>query len=349
MNHDFRLSTPILALIAVVASFSLSGTAQAQDPSWSMGVGVGPNITNTDVVGDELKSSIGAALWGSRQWGEMNRFDVSLDYFKFAGSGRSYPSLNGAYGLRFFPDSRLKPFALIGLGVGQANKFPYSTDEHQVCLNLFARGGVDNILYGEKWHIGLMMDFEHVFMDGDQIESAQLALPMLTFSWKFDSEKKSSEATSIRSEPLVDSDKDGVYDNKDRCPNTPRGVKVNSIGCEPKQKVVQTLKVEFDTGKDTIRSSFMQEIDTFGQFMQENSDIKVAIEGHTDSVGSRNYNLKLSDARAKSVRKALIERWNLDPNRITAEGFGPDRPVADNDTSDGRQLNRRVDAVIQSD
>lgn len=70
------------------------------------------------------------------------------------------------------------------------------------------------------------------------------------------------------------------------------------------------------------------------------------IEGHTDSLGSRSYNLDLSRKRAAAVRQALIDRFGIDPKRLSSEGYGPDRPVADNDDEEGRSKNRRVVATF---
>lgn len=339
-------------LIIALALISFTQSSMAEDSEWSLGLGVGPNLSNLDAVGDDLKSSVGAAAWMSRSWGEMNRFDISFDYFKFSGDSQNYPSLNLAYGLRFLPHSRLKPFALIGAGLGQANRFPRADNRHQTCFNLFGRAGVDHILYGQSWSVGLMADFEHVFMDGDDVKSAQLALPMLTFVYRLGSSTKSEAAPRMAIQeppkPKIDSDGDGVFDDKDECPDTPAGARVNSIGCQPKQKVTKTLKVEFETGKDKIRENFMDELDEFGKFMAENADLNVVIEGHTDTVGSRKLNLDLSRRRAAAVRKALIERWQLQPERLKSAGFGPDQPIADNNSPEGRQLNRRVNAVLQS-
>lgn len=319
---------------------SLQLNAEEMAPRWNLGLGIGPNITNADAVGDELNSSVGAALWLSREWGEFSRLDLSFDYFKFEKAGQDYPSLNVAYGFRFFRASRFKPFVVAGLGVGQANKFPYAVDRQQKVFNLFARGGVDEIFSGERWSLGLMVDFEHLFMDGKPITSAQLALPMLTFVWRFANDKEDPAPARI------DSDKDGVYDDKDECPNTARGKRVNSIGCELKQQVTKTLKVGFETASDVIRPAFLSAVDEFGDFMVENSDLQLSIEGHTDSVGSRAYNTALSQRRADAVRRALIERKQIDPSRIKAKGYGPDKPIADNQTPQGRQLNRRVTAVL---
>lgn len=85
--------------------------------------------------------------------------------------------------------------------------------------------------------------------------------------------------------------------------------------------------------------------------MRQYPDTNVVIEGHTDNVDvfhDPSNNIKLSQARADSVRQYLIDQFGIDASRITAVGYGPNRPVADNDTEEGRQKNRRVEAVIET-
>ena len=72
------------------------------------------------------------------------------------------------------------------------------------------------------------------------------------------------------------------------------------------------------------------------------------IEGHTDSVGTATYNQALSERRAMAVRDVLIEAFGIHPGRIDAMGFGEGRPVAENDTEEGRAINRRVEAVVEA-
>ena len=79
--------------------------------------------------------------------------------------------------------------------------------------------------------------------------------------------------------------------------------------------------------------------------MKENPTVKVRFEGHTDSRGSRELNTKLSDNRAKAVMNYMIAN-GIEKNRVSGKGFGPDRPVASNDTEEGRALNRRTELVI---
>ena len=78
------------------------------------------------------------------------------------------------------------------------------------------------------------------------------------------------------------------------------------------------------------------------KLMKDNLELRIEIQGHTDSVGDRDYNQKLSMRRASTVRDYL-SLYGINLGRMTIQGFGPDRPVAGNDTKDGRALNRRVE------
>lgn len=311
-------------------------------PRWSYGLGLGPNITELDAVGDRLKSSVGGAIWGSRTWGERHRFDVSFDYFSFAGNNRNYPALSAGYGWRFFKNSRWTPFLLGGAGVGSANNFPLSTEKNVSTVHLFGRLGVDNLYKKNNWSLGLVADFFYVDMDCKPIENAQLALPMLTLSWNGNETK-----SQVKKQLLVDSDDDGVSDHLDQCPDTPSRVKVNSIGCHKGKKVMKSLKVEFETNRAVVLADYMKIVDEFGQFLKNNPDIKASIEGHTDSVGRDEYNLMLSTARANEVKKLLIQRWKIDPSRLSSVGYGETVPLATNETAEGRSQNRRVIAVLE--
>jgi OOP family OmpA-OmpF porin len=80
--------------------------------------------------------------------------------------------------------------------------------------------------------------------------------------------------------------------------------------------------------------------------MKDYPDLKVVIEGHTDSVGTSAYNKKLSQERAGAVKNYMVEKNGIDSSRITTEGFGKERPIADNATAEGRAQNRRVEAAV---
>jgi OOP family OmpA-OmpF porin len=79
--------------------------------------------------------------------------------------------------------------------------------------------------------------------------------------------------------------------------------------------------------------------------MKDYPDLSVVIEGHTDSVGTAAYNKKLSQERADAVKKYMVEK-GIDANRLKAQGFGEDKPIASNETNEGQQQNRRVEAAV---
>ncbi len=110
-----------------------------------------------------------------------------------------------------------------------------------------------------------------------------------------------------------------------------------------------TLKgIYFDFNKATIKTESKPALDNAAKILTDNPTIKVEIQGHTDSVGSSEYNLKLSDRRAQSVVNYLVQNYGIDINRLTAKGYGKTMPIADNSTAEGRALNRRVEFVILS-
>lgn len=156
--------------------------------------------------------------------------------------------------------------------------------------------------------------------------------------------------------PEDDFDQDNVKDEVDRCPEEPGPPNADpeKNGCPTLTKVtadgmVTLLQpIEFDRGKATIkRGSFpiLQEVATL---MEARATIKIQIQGHTDNIGSRDYNVRLSKERAASVRAHLVQ-LGIDENRLSSEGFGPDKPIDTNQSAEGRSHNRRVDFVIVED
>lgn len=110
--------------------------------------------------------------------------------------------------------------------------------------------------------------------------------------------------------------------------------------------IVLTLgDVFFETGKAVLMPGGLQAIDKLANFLAKNPDRGVLIEGHTDSVGTAEYNMQLSQKRAEAVSEALQKRA-INAERITTKGYGESYPVAGNNTAEGRQLNRRVEIVV---
>ena len=158
--------------------------------------------------------------------------------------------------------------------------------------------------------------------------------------------------------PDPDNDKDGIPDEGDQCPLEAEVVNgfEDDDGCPDVDtqlvkvnravgKIELKQKVYFASGRARIRSQSHALLDEVAEVLKANSTMTVLIEGHTDSVGSNSVNLQLSQRRADAVRTYLIER-QIEPDRLTAIGFGEEKPIDSNRTRRGRERNRRVDFTI---
>ena len=154
-----------------------------------------------------------------------------------------------------------------------------------------------------------------------------------------------------------DRDKDGIPDNTDKCPDEPETINgfQDDDGCadKGKSKVVLTKtkieileKVFFDINKASIQKRSFALLDQVVLVLKANPQIdKLRVEGHTDADGDDAYNFTLSEARAASVRKYLVDH-GVDPVRVSSAGYGETRPITENKTAAGREKNRRVEFAI---
>ncbi|NJN28398.1 MAG: OmpA family protein [Cyclobacteriaceae bacterium] len=114
-----------------------------------------------------------------------------------------------------------------------------------------------------------------------------------------------------------------------------------------KGAVVVLNNIFFDFDKYELKEESFPELKRVAEMMQKNPDVKISVEGHTDNVGTKEYNIKLSERRAKSVVDYLIKA-GVSPDRLQSKGWGMAKPVASNDDEiGGRELNRRVEFIIQ--
>ncbi len=150
--------------------------------------------------------------------------------------------------------------------------------------------------------------------------------------------------------PRPDRDQDRIADVDDKCPDDPenRNGFRDADGCPdevPKEVRNFTGVIEginFDVDKDTIKRESRPRLDNAAELLKQFGELSVEIGGHTDATGSREHNLDLSQRRAESVKKYLVER-GVDEKRLTTRGYGPDKPIATNDTKEGRTKNRRIE------
>jgi len=151
-----------------------------------------------------------------------------------------------------------------------------------------------------------------------------------------------------------DTDGDGIRDDVDACPREKGKPDADpqKNGCPGKVRVTEDEivildQVQFKTGSATILPASDELLTQVATVLAEHPEIvKVEVQGHTDNRGGKKYNKKLSEKRAASVVKWLTKRGNVDASRLTSHGYGMEEPIAENDTADGRQKNRRVQFKI---
>lgn len=199
--------------------------------------------------------------------------------------------------------------------------------------------------------------------DGDGIQDSKDACPTIPGEEKFEGcidSDKDGIADNLDKCPYVagleslkgcpDGDADGVADGDDVCP-TIKGLAENK-GCPAvDEKTKQALKkalsgVQFETGKDVIKPTSFPILDNVVSILKEHQEYKLDIAGHTDNAGDRKKNTLLSEKRAAAAKNYLIKK-GIQANRLRSEGYGPDKPIADNKTPAGKAKNRRVEFTVE--
>jgi OmpA-OmpF porin, OOP family len=253
----------------------------------------------------------------------------------------------------FFPESPVVPYLAAGLGGLNTNPDVGSTD-----LDFMVNWG-GGLKYFFAENVALRADVRHIYeVDDDYNNLLYTAGLVIQFA--------SSKATEA-----IDKDGDGVPDEKDLCPETPKGVEVNREGCPPDSDgdsipdyldkcpgtpkgimvdetgcpLQLTLHIEFDFDKADIKPGHHADLAKAARFIQRYQAPVILIVGHTDSLGEEGYNQDLSERRAAAVRQYLIDNYDLAEEQLAFRGFGKSKPVADNATPEGRQQNRRVEVI----
>jgi outer membrane protein OmpA-like peptidoglycan-associated protein len=138
-----------------------------------------------------------------------------------------------------------------------------------------------------------------------------------------------------------DADKDGVADATDLCPGSPAGSAVNLLGC-PAQKGIVLEGVQFKSGTAALTPASQKILDQTATALKQAAQVAFEVAGYTDNIGDATLNQTLSNQRAQAVVSYLAGK-GVAPARMSAKGYGADKPIADNATAEGRQKNRRIE------
>lgn len=135
-----------------------------------------------------------------------------------------------------------------------------------------------------------------------------------------------------------DDDGDGVTNDKDACPDTPKGAAVDDRGC---WALASEMLFDFDSA--VIKQNVAAVLDEAGKIAKDNPDLTVTVEGHTCSMGPEAYNQNLSERRAQAVADYLVKKSGVNVGNLKVVGYGELKPAYSNDTEEGRAKNRRVE------
>lgn len=334
-----KISRKVLLLSALVAA----SAADARDHLVEAHIGVGRTLMGAE-LDDATNYNLGLGYVLSDRWTlELiaTEYESSLPGSAVDVRGTQY-RLDALY---HFGEGKWRPY--VSFGAGNQRLSPDGGDprpSHQDMIN-FGAGIKGRLAKSLEWRTevrGFNSVDEHftdvVFGTG--------------ISFLF-GHQESKPAPQPAPAPAVDpdSDGDGVPDSRDKCPDTPRQLKVDADGCpmELTEAVSIDLAVNFDFDSAVVKDEFAAEVQKVAEFMNQYLNTQVTVEGHTDNVGSPTYNKALSQRRADSVRDVLINRFNIAPERVKAVGFGEEKPVVSNETNEGRAKNRRVVAEISTD
>ena len=337
-----------IASLGIATMAAGAVTAQADSPRVSVLVGAGTYIYDGNRLVDDNSTGLielGAGLVFNPTWAlEFIYSDIDDQNSDFAGvdlEGESYRlDLLRHYEER----GGWIPYAAGGIGhLDLEADGAVSGDDKDTTLNL--GGGVKRVLTD---NLNLRLDGRAIYAteEGDWDSAVTVGL-----TYVFGGAPAAKPAPTPAPAPApIDSDGDGVYDDADRCPNTPAGALVDEYGCQKiiKENVSIELEVLFDTNKSDVKTAFFDEIKRVADFMTLYPSTSAVIEGHTDSRGKAEYNKGLSQRRADAVRDALIKQHGVAAERLTAVGYGEEQPRASNDTREGQDQNRRVVAQIKT-
>lgn len=331
------LSAPMIASAAEPGTFTVTPFVGFEHYSSERSIGrttqygIGGEYQFTDHLSAELdymQSDDGET--------RQNKYDVDV----------SRISLSGIWSFgRFGFKNMYEPYLKAGVGHVEYN---YDRGSDDTDTDLAAGGGL-RLHFTDNLSARLEAKALH------ETQSSQThGLYTLGVSWAFGAKPAAAAPAPapVAAPPApLDSDGDGVTDDKDKCPNTPKGREVDENGCEYVLRKTEEMRLDinFEVDKAVIAENYVGEVEKAAKFLKRYSQVKAEIGGHTDSTGSDAHNQKLSQRRADAVRDMLVQRFNIAPSRLTAVGYGESKPIASNNTADGRAQNRRVVAVMKAE
>jgi OOP family OmpA-OmpF porin len=289
-------------------------------------------------------------VWWSVGFGRFfgNNFSLDLEYDQFEGTWKDAQTVSpgttddkwklrnvGLMGRYHFGEAKVRPYLALGLGSLKHTNVADSGSNLAYTLGAGLQGKVAK-------HATVRGQVVYRFdNDGDTLATNnRFGDWIFSIGLNIDFGGKAEPPPP----PNPDLDGDGVLNERDKCPNTRPGAVVDLDGCEV-EAVIELDGVNFDFDKATLRPEAKAVLNEAAALLSKHDRVVVEIAGHTDSMGSEEYNQGLSERRAASVKDYLTSK-GVKATHLTAKGYGESRPVASNDTEEGRAENRRVEMIV---
>lgn len=275
-------------------------------------------------------------------------FELAIDGFELLRSDMGGQVFTFNIFRRFCTNQKIQPIFSIGTGVSHNHNFFSSGTQDTPAFKF--RGGVD-IDLKPNIELGLYLEHFTVFKSRSSEPTIHFFSPVIALLYSFGdvSAEPTKEITVAKIEQnTADTDGDGVTDSKDRCANTMKGVVVNDLGCAAEQSFEMNLDVKFQTGTARLEAGELADLKSLAEILLSHPNLTIELQGFTDNKGSPAKNLALSQERAESVRSVLVKEYGVNPQNVTAKGYGEKNPIASNHSAEGRSKNRRVTAKIKT-
>lgn len=345
MNKPNILRAAILAAVLTPAF----ATAEGVETYLSVPFNKYDSLDNTDL---DMSDSVGGALTAGYRFN--NPFAVELTYGRADSGIRQNQlididveslSLDGLY--HFAESEDLSPFVLLGVSEYQQDwSYPGSSAKNaQTAVDLGL--GLKKFVT-ENFVIRTEAKVFHTLDYSDTHSALSVG-----FGYAFGNKAAAPAPAPAPVAPKapMDSDRDGVTDDMDKCPGTPEKLKVDAVGCPIilKENVDVSLEVLFDTNSDVVKPEYESEVKKVAEFLEQYQGTTAEIQGHTDSRGSNAFNKTLSQKRADSIVKVLVEKFGISAARLKAVGYGEEQLIVKNDKTPAQQAqNRRVIGKISA-
>lgn len=355
----------MIKIFTLLLSLTFCFSASAEDNydlsgRWGVGGGAGMHtIVKPSVYKDSLDEGFAGSLWGryhlnSRVGFELAYTRLMFDYKPsgFDGWDPTADVVDFSVAYRAWPLKRAHLLVQLGLGyVRFTDANPLDRDDKYDDLAVKARIGGEYMI---KPNLALAAHADYYYLNLGSGNNSQLQTlaPMIALTYYFGAKSFGDpDPTPAAPAPVVSGDLDGdtVPDSLDKCANTPHGQPVNEFGCAKTEKIEFTLNVQFASGSAVVADEYKMDLEKLAEFLMKYPTVTAEIEGHTDNTGSEKLNFRISQKRAEAIRAYLVTKLKVDKKRLTAKGYGPSQPVADNATAEGRLKNRRVVAHVQTE